>query len=88
MEKQKAGKEIVGSFEKAVPVIFKPCDVTRTLFPWLLTALYPFHGASERADADAVAMEVPKLPAIKKLQAAAVGLCRSEREVPGNGGAQ
>ena len=57
----KAGvKKIVGSFEKAVPVILKPCDVRRTLFPWLLTALYPFHGASERADVDRIATEVPK----------------------------
>jgi len=69
-------------------VILKPCDVRRTLFPWLLTALYPFHGASERADVDPIATEVPKLPAIRKLEAAAVGLCRSGRELPGNGGAQ
>jgi hypothetical protein len=47
----KAGvKKIVGSFEKAVPVIFKPRGVRRPLFPWLLTGLHSFRSASERAD--------------------------------------
>jgi hypothetical protein len=50
---------IVGSFEKAVPVIFMPRDGKRPLFPWLITGLIPSRGASERADARAVATQVP-----------------------------
>jgi hypothetical protein len=42
--------EVIGSFEKAVPVIFWPRDEKRWLFPWLLTGLNPFCGTSERAD--------------------------------------
>jgi len=53
------GKRIVGSFEKAVPVIFKPRGVRRPLFPWLLTGLHSFRGASERADNGDVATQVP-----------------------------
>ena len=49
--KRRRGREFVGSFEKAVPVIFKLRTVQKSLFPWLLTGLYPFRSASERADA-------------------------------------
>jgi hypothetical protein len=56
-------KENVGSFEKAVPVIFKPRGVKRPLFPWLLTGLIPFRGASERADAESIATQVPNVSA-------------------------
>ncbi len=42
--------KFVGSFEKAVPVIFPPRYERRPLFPWLSTGLNPFRGTSERAD--------------------------------------
>src|SRR5579872_2092839 len=42
--------KIIGSFEKAVPVIFKPRGVRRPLFPWLLTGLhsFPWHFRTSR----------------------------------------
>src|SRR5579862_306981 len=44
------GNKIIGSFEKAVPVIFKPRGVRRPLFPWLLTGLhsFPWHFRTSR----------------------------------------
>ena len=44
-------------------MIFKPRGVKRPLFPWLLTGLIPFRGASERADAESIATQVPNVSA-------------------------
>lgn len=68
IRKTKKGKKKIGSFEKAVPVIFKPRGVKRPLFPWLLTGLIPFRGASERADAESIATQVPNAAAHEALK--------------------